>query len=138
MGGTVKNRIVAALCLTAGFYLLSEGLLFSQESKDAGPLKGLSQYIEKKMEEWKIPGLAIGVIQDDSVIFLRGFGFRDIDKKLPVTPQTLFGIGSISKTFTAAAVGMLCDEGKLAWNAPIVEYLPDFRLYDEYASFRVV
>ncbi len=87
------------------------------------------------MEEWKIPGLAIGVIQNDSVIFLKGFGFRDIDKKLPVTPQTLFGIASISKTFTAAAVGILCDERKLGWNTPIIKYLPDFRLYDEYATF---
>jgi CubicO group peptidase (beta-lactamase class C family) len=87
------------------------------------------------MEEWKIPGLAIGVIQNNSVIFLKGFGFRDVDKKLPVTPQTLFGIASITKTFTAATVGILYDEGKLGWNTPIINYLPDFRLYDEYATF---
>jgi CubicO group peptidase (beta-lactamase class C family) len=121
--------------LTASFFLLSGSFIFSQELNKANQLEGLSSYIEKKMEEWKIPGMAVGVIQNDSVIFLKGFGFRDVDKKLPVTPQTLFGIASISKTFTAAAVGILYDEGKLGWNTPIINYLPDFRLYDEYATF---
>jgi len=105
-----------------------------QELNEDSHLRGLSHYIEKKMEEWKVPGLAIGVIQNDSVIFLRGFGFRDISKKLPVTPQTLFGIGSCSKAFTAMAISMLIDDGKFEWDTPIREFMPDFRLYDEYAT----
>jgi CubicO group peptidase (beta-lactamase class C family) len=130
-----KIRFFVAIGLTVGFSLTSVGSVFSQGANGADRLAGLSQYVEKKMEDWKIPGMAIGVIQNDSVTFLKGFGFRDIDKKLPVTPQTLFGIASISKTFTAAAVGILYDEGKLGWNTPIIKYLPDFRLYDEYATF---
>ena len=130
-----KILLIAAICSTASFILPSAGFVFSQGSDRADRLGGLSQYVEKKMEEWKIPGLAIGVIQNDSAIFLKGFGFRDVDKKLPVTPKTLFGIASISKTFTAAAVGILYDEGKLGWNKPIVDYCPDFRLCDEYATF---
>jgi CubicO group peptidase (beta-lactamase class C family) len=131
-----KSTFVFCLfALTASFFLLSDSFIFSQESNKANQLGGLSSYIEKKIEEWKIPGMAIGIIQNDSIIFLKGFGFRDVDKKLPVTPQTLFGIASITKTFTAATVGILYDEGKLGWNEPIINYLPDFRLYDEYATF---
>lgn len=130
-----KTLLIATAYLMTSLFLLSNGFVSSRELNKPGHLGGLSQYIEKKMEEWKVPGMAIGVIQNDSVLFLKGFGFRDISKKLPVTPQTLFGIASISKTFTAATVGILCDEGKLGWNTPIIEYVPDFRLYDEYASF---
>jgi CubicO group peptidase (beta-lactamase class C family) len=131
----MKNRLVVTIGLAASFFLMSNCITFSQELNEADRLGGLSTFIEKKMEEWKIPGMAIGVIQNDSVVFLKGFGFRDVDKKLPVTPQTLFRIASLSKTFTAATVGLLCDEGKLGWNTPIIDYLPDFRLYDEYATF---
>jgi CubicO group peptidase (beta-lactamase class C family) len=131
----LKYLLIVTAYLTASFFLLSDSYIFCQELNEAGHLRGLSQYIEKKMEEWKVPGIAIGVIQNDSVLFLKGFGFRDISKKLPVTPQTLFGIASITKTFTAATVGILCDEGKLGWNTPITEYVPDFRLYDEYATY---
>jgi CubicO group peptidase (beta-lactamase class C family) len=131
----MKCRFIAAIYLTASFFLPSNGFTFSQELGKADHLRDLSSFIEQKLEEWKVPGLAIGVIQNDSVLFLKGFGFRDISKKLPVTPQTLFGMASISKTFTAATMGILCDEGKLEWNTPIIEYLPDFRLYDEYATF---
>ena len=130
-----KIILMRAISLMAVFSLVSVGFLFSQESKQADRLADLSTYVEKKMEEWKIPGMAIGIVQNDSVIFLKGFGFRDVDKKLPVTPQTLFGIASISKTFTAATVGILYDEGTLGWNTPIINYLPDFRLCDEYATF---
>lgn len=131
----MKNRFIVAIYLTASFFLPSNGLAFSQELNKADHLEGLSPYIEKKMEEWKIPGIAVGIIQNDTVIFLKGFGFRDVDKKLPVTPKTLFDIASLSKTFTAATVGILCDEKKLGWYTPIIEYLPDFRLYDEYTTF---
>ena len=130
----LKHLLVVALCLTATFFSRSDGFLFSQELNNADRLRGLSEYVEKKMEEWKIPGMAIGVIQNNNVLFLKGIGFKDISEKLPVTPQTLFGIASISKTFTAAAVGILCDEKKLGWNTPVIEYVPDFRLYDEYAT----
>ncbi|NIO22323.1 MAG: serine hydrolase, partial [Candidatus Aenigmarchaeota archaeon] len=131
----LKYLLIVTAYLTASFFLLSDSYIFCQELNEAGHLRGLSQYVEKRMEEWKVPGIAIGVIQNDSVLFLKGFGFRDISKKLPVTPQTLFGIASITKTFTAATVGILCDEGKLGWNTRIAEHVPDFRLYDEYATY---
>jgi CubicO group peptidase (beta-lactamase class C family) len=139
MKGEIKMKrsgfVFCLFALVVSFFLLSDSFVFSQESNKANQLEGLSSYVEKKMEEWKIPGMVIGVIQNDSVIFLKGFGFKDVEQKLPVTPQTLFEIASITKTFTAATVGILYDEGKLGWNEPIIDYIPDFRLYDEYATF---
>lgn len=130
------NILIVVIIFSFVIFSFVHGYAFPvQELNEDSHLRGLSHYIEKKMEEWKVPGMAICVIQNDSVLFLRGFGFRDISKKLPVTPQTLFGIASISKTFTAATVGILYDEGRLGWNTPIIEYLPDFRLYNEYATF---
>lgn len=97
-------------------------------------LEGLDEFIAELMEAWKVPGLAIAIIQDGKVIHLKGYGYRDVEKQLPVTPQTLFAIGSITKSFTVAALGLLVDRGKLEWDKPVREYLPEFRLHDPVAS----
>ena len=86
------------------------------------------------MKEWKIPGLAIAVVHDNKVILAKGYGYRNREKKLPVTKDTLLAIGSNSKSFTAAVLGMLNDEDKLDWDTPVREYLSDFQLYDETAT----
>ncbi len=97
-------------------------------------LEGFSDFVEKLMVEWKVPGLAVGVIKDGKVIYKKGFGYRDVEKKLPVTTKTIFAIGSSTKAFTATAIGMLVDDGELDLDTPLIEYLPDFRLYDDYAT----
>lgn len=102
-----------------------------------GQLAGLDQFIEKVMKDWQVPGLAVAVVKGDEVVYARGFGYRDVEKKLPVTPQTLFAIGSITKSFTVTAMGMLVDDGKLEWDRPVREFLPDFRLHDEAATERM-
>ena len=86
------------------------------------------------MAEWKIPGLAIAVIRDGEVILAKGYGHRNVEEQLPVTSETLFAIGSNSKSFTVTVLGTLVDEGKLDWGEPVRTYLPDFRLYDPVAS----
>ncbi|MCP5107969.1 MAG: beta-lactamase family protein, partial [bacterium] len=98
------------------------------------PFAGLPGYIEESMVEWGVPGLAVAVVREGEVIYKEGFGYRDVEKKRPVTPGTLFAIGSCTKGFTAAAVALLVDEKKLEWHTPVIEYLPDFRLYDDYAT----
>ena len=89
------------------------------------------------MKEWKVPGLAIAIVKDGKVIFAEGFGLRDVKKKLKVTTHTLFAIGSCTKAFTAVAMGVLGDEGKLDWDKPVRNYLPSFKLYDPVASERM-
>jgi CubicO group peptidase (beta-lactamase class C family) len=93
-------------------------------------LDGLDDFVAQAMKDWKVPGLAIAVVQGDKVILLKGYGFRDMEKQLPVTPNTLFAIGSITKSFTVTTLGMEMDEGKVDWDKPVRDYLPTFKMYD--------
>ncbi|MBX2929583.1 MAG: serine hydrolase [Saprospiraceae bacterium] len=81
-----------------------------------------------------VPGLAVGIYKDGKVIFSEGFGFRDQEAQLPVTPATLFAIGSSTKAFTAVGLAMLVEDGKLEWDKPVINYLPDFKLMDDFAT----
>jgi CubicO group peptidase (beta-lactamase class C family) len=97
-------------------------------SSDFAPL------VRRLMARDQIPGLAVGVVERGHIVFARGFGYRDVDKRLPVTPDTLFPLGSCSKAFTATAIALLADEGRIALDAPVRTYLPDFALEDPVAS----
>ena len=89
------------------------------------------------MQDWKVPGVGLAVIKDNEVVYARGFGLRDKEQGLPVTPQTLFPIASCTKAFTTASMSILADQGKLDWDTPVRAYMPDFKLYDAVASERV-
>jgi CubicO group peptidase (beta-lactamase class C family) len=98
------------------------------------PLEGLDEFVERGMADWGIPGLAVAVVQDDEVVFARGYGVLGLEDRRPVDEHTLFGVASVSKAFTAGALGILVDEGLLGWDDPVVKHLPDFRLYDPYVT----
>jgi CubicO group peptidase (beta-lactamase class C family) len=93
--------------------------------------------VDSLRKVWKAPGTALGIIKDDKVILSEGFGQRSVKDNLPVTPQTLFAIGSCTKAFTTAALGILVDEGKLEWDKPVKQYLPTFKMYDDFATQRM-
>lgn len=114
-----------------------QGAATAEPAEVEARLNGLDAFITEVMEEWKVPGLAIAVVDDGEVIVSKGYGYRDVDEELPVTPRTLFAIGSITKSFTVSALGMLADEGRLDWDEPVRTYLPDFELYDNVASERM-
>lgn len=97
-------------------------------------LEGFDQVIEKTLVDYQIPGLAIGVIVDGHLVYSKGFGYRDIEKKLPVTPSTLFAIGSCSKAFTSFLMGTLIDEGLFSWDSHVIDLFPEFRMWDQYAT----
>ncbi len=97
-------------------------------------LSSIDPVVTSMMAEWHVPGLALGVIKDGKVIYAKGYGYRDVEQKLPVTPRTLMAIGSNSKSFTTVILGMLIDQKKLAWDTPVISYLPDFKLMDDYAT----
>jgi len=107
--------------------------LSSQPAQETKPpaLADLDTFVTQAMKDWKVPGLALAVIEDGKVILLKGYGLRDTEKNLPVTPQTLFAIGSITKSFTVTTLGTLVDEGKLDWDKPVRDYLPGFAMYNE-------
>ena len=99
-----------------------------------GSLAGLDPYIRDAMRDWEIPGLAIAVVRNDSVIFARGYGERAVGSGEPVDEHTLFAIASTTKAFTVAALGTLVDEGVLHWDDRVIDHLPGFRLRDPYVT----
>ncbi len=99
-----------------------------------GALRGLDRYIEDALPSWKVPGLAIAIIKNDSVIHASGYGVRELGEPERVDARTLFAIGSASKAFTAAALAMLVDEGKVSWDDRASTHLPWFELFDPYVT----
>ena len=81
--------------------------------------------IAQVMDEWKIPGLAVAVVQDDEVAFVRAYGLRDVEAGLEVTTDTQFQIASVTKSFTATGLALLVDEGRIDWKKPVRDYIPD-------------
>jgi CubicO group peptidase (beta-lactamase class C family) len=100
-------------------------------------LKGFDEAAVEAMKKFDVPGMAIAIIKDKEVIYARGFGYRDVEKQLPVTADTLFAIGSATKAFTTFVLGTLVDEGKLEWDKPVRNYIPSFKLYDPSATERL-
>jgi len=94
----------------------------------------LEQDVNRVMKAFDVPGIAIAVVKDGKVVAARGFGVRKLGAPAKVDGQTLFEIASNSKAFTAAALAMLVDEGKLKWDDPVVKHLPDFQMYDAYVT----
>jgi CubicO group peptidase (beta-lactamase class C family) len=100
-------------------------------------LDRIVQQLEVAQERSHTPGLAIAIVKDDQVILSRGFGLADVDAATPATDETLFAVGSTTKAFTATLVGMLVDDGKMAWDEPVRKYLPIFKLSDPQANEQV-
>jgi CubicO group peptidase (beta-lactamase class C family) len=98
------------------------------------PYPGLEAYIAKAVQTWKVPGLSVAVVRNDSVVYAKGFGTLSSQNKTPVDERTLFEIGSSSKAFTATLVAMMVSDGKMRWDDRLVTYLPDFRMYDAAAN----
>jgi CubicO group peptidase (beta-lactamase class C family) len=97
-------------------------------------LDQLDSYVARAVRDWRVPGLAIAVVKDDSVVFAKGYGLRELGKPGAVDAGTRFAIGSTTKAMTAVALAMLVDEGKVRWDAPVITYLPAFRVGDPYVT----
>lgn len=111
---------------------VGDAALFQDEARD--PFAGFDAFVARIMDDWQIPGVAVGVVHDGETVLARGFGHRDVENRLPVTERTTMAIGSNSKSFTVTVMAMLVDEGRLDWDEPVRDYLPGFRLYDEFAT----
>ncbi len=98
------------------------------------PFPGMDRYIEQALATWKVPGIGLAIVRNDSLIYAKGYGVRAVGKPERVDAQTIFAIGSSSKAFTAASIAMLVDEKKVSLDASPATYLPGFQLYDPYAT----
>jgi CubicO group peptidase (beta-lactamase class C family) len=90
--------------------------------------------VARAMKAFQVPGMAVGVVKDGRLVFAKGYGVREYGKAAPVDADTLFQIGSNTKAFTAAALSILVDEGRLRWDDKVIDYLPQFRMYDPYVT----
>ena len=100
-------------------------------------LEGLDENLEASLKAFDAPGLAVVALKDNEIIYSKGFGYRDVDKKLEMTPNTAHPIASCTKSFTSTAIALLVNEGKLEWDTPIREFIPQFKMKDSVATERV-
>ena len=127
------NKLLHRTKVTASLVLLLL-LIASPARAQTGFLADLDSYVEKAMQDWQIPGVAIGIVKDDSLIFAKGYGVRELGKSDNVDEYTLFAVASNSKAFTAALLGMLVEEGKLKWQDRVTQHLKKFQMYDPYVT----
>lgn len=111
------------------FFILCSIFFFSQISEQK-----LDEVIQKTLTTFDVPGMSVGVIKDGKIVYAKGFGVRSLNTKQPMTPETLVGIASNSKGFTCTALAILADEGKLDWDDKVTQFLPDFKMYEDYVT----
>ena len=123
----MKNifRLMFVLCLVLAFpYTLK-----SQIAPEA-----IDKLVTNAIKTFDVPGIAVGIVKDGQLIFAKGYGVRSLATGKPVDEHTLFGIASNTKAFTTTALGILVDEGKLKWDDKVIDYIPEFRLYNPYVT----
>jgi CubicO group peptidase (beta-lactamase class C family) len=111
-------------------WLLLSTLAFAQAPS------GTDTLVQDLLRDWQVPGLALAIVHNGAIVHQKGYGIRDVENKLPVTTQTAFAYGSITKSLTALLLHSLATEGKLDWDAPVRDQLPGFKLADAVASER--
>lgn len=123
----MKLKIIILLLCTASLQVIA------QKSTNTTDLrfKGLDTAFERVLNDWHVAGFAVVVVQKNKVVYVRGFGYRDFAGKLPVTPNTVFPIGSCTKSFTAALIGKLQKDDKLDIDKPVTNYLPSLKFYND-------
>ena len=121
----MKLTKLAAIALLAGTTFSSWAQVDTNKIDDV---------IKASMARFDVPGMAVAIVENDKVIFAKGFGVTNLDTNKKVNKDTLFGIASNTKAFTTAALAKLVDEGKLSWDDRVIDHLPEFRLYDSYVT----
>src|SRR5664279_5696101 len=121
----ILNRFILFVLIIPAFITLNGQVISSSQ---------IDSLVEKTMKTFDVPGIAVAVVKDDKVIHSKGYGVRSLNTKQKVDSNTLFGIASNSKAFTTAALGILIDEKKLSWGDKVIDYIPEFRLYNPYGN----
>src|ERR1700733_8641828 len=119
------------------FVLVSlPSLVTRAASPSAPPISpaAIDATVARAMRAFQVPGMAVGIVKDGKLLYAKGYGVREVGKPGRVDADTLFQIGSNTKAFTAAALAILVDEGKIHWDDRVIDYLPQFRMYDPYVT----
>src|SRR5437763_1305934 len=145
MYSTQDHRIISApsinrVAILTGLFVLTFCTSIQAQSGTAPAidvtqrLAGFDAFMEKTLKDWNAPGIGVGIVVSNKLVFAKGYGYRDYEKKLPITANTLYPIASNTKLFTATAAGFLVDEGKLTWDQPIRESVPTINFYNSYLN----
>jgi CubicO group peptidase (beta-lactamase class C family) len=124
------RRLLVVSCISLG---LGTSLLAQTPAPAAAP-PDLDSFVAQVMKTFQVPGIGLAIVKDGKVVVAKGYGVRKLGEVGPVDGQTRFGIASNTKVFTAAALGLLVEEGKLRWDAPVVQHLPWFQMWDPYVT----
>jgi CubicO group peptidase (beta-lactamase class C family) len=117
----------------SGLALLSFGL-FSQTITAQVSTQTIDSIVQVSMDKFAVAGLAVAVVKDGKIVHQKGYGVKSVETKAPVDENTNFGIASNSKAFTATALAMLVEEGKLTWTDKVVSHIPEFKMYNDYVT----
>lgn len=119
-------------------FLISFGLLLNKQSfaqdKYSDLLSRLDTFYLKTLKKWEVPGMAIAIVKNDSLIFAKGYGVQNVNFEEPVNEHTMFPVASLTKSFTATAIGILVDQGLISWEDKVRDYLPWFEIINPYVS----
>jgi len=137
---SAPRRVAAAFLI--GILLLSSALDAQAPAKAQKPAAAapaaaaadIDAVVARVLKTFDVPGVGLAIVKDGRVVLAKGFGVRKLGEPTPVDDHTLFGIASNTKVFTATALGLLVEEGKIEWDAPVIKYLPWFQMYDPYVT----
>ncbi|MFN2601810.1 MAG: serine hydrolase [Gemmatimonadaceae bacterium] len=122
----IKCRLVVSTLV-----LVIHSAANAQQRSVESRLQGFDAYMAQVLKDWNVPGIGVGIVIKDKLVFAKGYGYRDYGKKLPFTQNTVQPIASNTKLFTAISAGLLVDEGKLDWDKPIRQYVPSIKFYND-------
>src|SRR5690606_36998039 len=126
MNRNLLSKTILALSLAFAIHLPLNAQLLAEKQIDS--------LVEKTLSTFNVPGIAVSVIKDGKVVHSKGYGLRSIQSDKKVDENTLFGVASNTKAFTAAALGILVDQKKIEWDTRVTDVLPEFKLYDAYVT----
>jgi hypothetical protein len=131
----VRRSLTAlCICLAIATCGLTAGSRLQGGTPQPAAPPDLDTFVAQVMTTFEVPGIAVAIVKDGQVVVARGYGVRKLGESAPVDAQTRFGIASNTKVFTATSLGLLVEEGKLGWDAPVVQYLPWFQMWDPYVT----
>ena len=114
--------------------LVSSAVLAPRLASAQKPPPNFDAYVRRVMGTFTVPGLSVAIVKDGKVVLAKGYGVRRLNDPATVDERTRFGIASNTKLFTATALALLVEDGKLEWDAPVIRYLPWFAMYDPYVT----
>lgn len=118
-------------CFLLSAIMITGSISYAQKPKQVDKrIAGLDTALSRLLKEWNVAGFAVAVVEKDKIVYSKGFGYRDYAAQKPVTPNTLFAVGSCTKAFTSSLLGMLEKDGYLKLNDKVTKHLPDLKFYN--------